>query len=842
MIGRYNFLIILSLTLSSHFLYAQNQRTGIYVDKKGIIRWEKDDKEASFFGVNYTAPFAYGYKSIQKMNVTVEQAIKDDVYHFSRLNLDAFRVHVWDTEISDKEGNLLDNEHLRLFDFLIAELKKRDIKIMITPIAFWGNGYPEKDVDLGGFSSFYGKEKALTEEAALVAQERYLKQFFKHKNKYTGLTYGQDPDIVATEVNNEPHHTGAEERATEYINRMVKSIRGTGWSKPIFYNISESPTYAAAVVKADVQGHSFQWYPTGLVAGHTLKGNFLPNVAKYVIPFDSIPGFKTRAKVVYEFDAGDVLKPYMYPAMARSFKSAGFQWATQFAYDPMATAYANTEYQTHYLNLAYTPSKAISLLIASNVFHKLPMYDSKGTATTFDVFNINTTTDLSEMNTSESFYYTNTTQTKPRNNRAIKHIAGVGSSTLIDYEGTGAYFVDKVSEGIWRLEVMPNVAQIRDPFEKASPTKEVTRLSWEEMMMTVNLPDLEVDFSFKGMNKENQLTGNAAGRLIHVVPGVYLLSSKGKKHSLTAESQFGKIKIGEYVAPKAVVTPPFVRHEPAKQIAEHLPFEVKTVIAGVSDADTVNLRLKNSLGKWGTIPFKKQRGALYSAAVPAEMIVSGVLKYNISIRQKDGTYINFPGNLEGDPSAWNYFNDSTYETLVVPAQSGLELFNPRRDEKNLMVYNPDWKNYTIRYIASGNGSDLTFQAIMDKVSTSGMMGWQLDLTELLSYNVSELARFKSIVLKARSAGAKAAKVKLGIITDHSSFFSSEVLVGQNVTEILIPITELKRDAQLLLPRPYPGFQPLHFQSKGTEPFQIKNAVKLEVTFGTGVEIYSIYLK
>ncbi len=72
--------------------------------------------------------------------------------------------------------------------------------------------------------------------------------------------------------------------------------------------------------------------------------------------------------MVYEFDAGDVMQPIMYPAMARSYRTAGFQWATQFAYDPMATAYANTEYQTHYLNLAYTPSKAISLLIASKHF------------------------------------------------------------------------------------------------------------------------------------------------------------------------------------------------------------------------------------------------------------------------------------------------------------------------------------------------------------------------------------------------------------------------------------------------------------------------------------------
>ncbi|WP_316847868.1 hypothetical protein [Pedobacter psychrodurus] len=343
----------LSLSLAFVFMAmvanAQNKQ-GVYVDASGVIRWEKDHKEAAFFGTNYTAPFAYGNRAILRMGVTAEQAIKDDVYHFSRLGLDAFRVHVWDQEISDAEGNLINNEHLRLFDFLLAELKKRKIKTLVTPIAFWGNGYPEKDENTGSFANKYGKDKSVVTEAAFKAQENYLKQFFKHKNPYTGLTYQQDADILAAEINNEPHHSGPKERATEYVNRMTAAIKSAGWTKPIFYNISESPWYADAIVKAGVQGHTFQWYPTGLVAGHTLQGNYLPNVAKYKIPFDTIPAFKNRAKAVYEFDAGDVMAPIMYPAMARSFRAAGFQWATQFAYDPMATAYANTEYQTHYLN------------------------------------------------------------------------------------------------------------------------------------------------------------------------------------------------------------------------------------------------------------------------------------------------------------------------------------------------------------------------------------------------------------------------------------------------------------------------------------------------------------
>lgn len=264
----------LCLSLSptqSLFAQAKTQKTDlVYVDKKGVLRWQKNNQEAAFFGVNYTLPFAYGYRSVKALGLDPKQAIDQDVYHLARLGLDAFRVHVWDTEISDTTGNLLDNEHLRLFDYLIFKLKERNIKVLITPIAFWGNGYPEKDEQTPGFSAKYGKKRALVEEEAFKAQENYLKQLLQHKNSYTNLTYLADPDIIAAEINNEPQHSGPKERTTEYVNRMAQAIRSIGWTKPVFYNISESPTYADAVAKANIDGVSFQWYPTGLVSNHTL--------------------------------------------------------------------------------------------------------------------------------------------------------------------------------------------------------------------------------------------------------------------------------------------------------------------------------------------------------------------------------------------------------------------------------------------------------------------------------------------------------------------------------------------------------------------------------------------
>lgn len=134
-----------------------------------------------------------------------------DVYHFARRGFDAYRVHVWDTEISDSVGNLLQNEHLDLFDYMLAKMKARGINSILTPIAYWGNGFPEPNEHTPGFSRKYGKDACLTNEDAIKAQENYLYQFLNHVNPYTGLAYKDDPSIIAFEISNEPHHREAPE-------------------------------------------------------------------------------------------------------------------------------------------------------------------------------------------------------------------------------------------------------------------------------------------------------------------------------------------------------------------------------------------------------------------------------------------------------------------------------------------------------------------------------------------------------------------------------------------------------------------------------------------------------
>jgi hypothetical protein len=829
------FLLCALLCATSTALFAQS-KSGVYVDKQGVLRWQQDNKEANFFGVNYTVPFAYGYRSHKALNADLEKAIDLDVYHFARMGLDAFRVHIWDTEISDSVGNLLENEHLRLFDYLIAKLKERNIKILVTPIAYWGPGYPEPDMKTAGFSSIYNKQQAVTEEKAFLAQERYLKQFFQHVNPYTKLTYQDDPDIIAAEINNEPKHSGPKARATEFVNRMVKAVRGTGWTKPIFYNISESPTYADAVAKANIDGVSFQWYPTGLVANRTLKGNYLPHVDQYHIPFDSIPEYAGKARMVYEFDAGDILQPTMYPAMARSFRRAGFQWATQFAYDPLATAYGNTEYQTHYMNLAYTPSKAVSYMIASEAFHNLPRgknYGAYPSDTVFDVFRVSYKEELSEMNAPQKFYYSNTTRTKPANTSKLMKVAGVGSSPVVQYRGTGAYFIDKLENGVWRLEVMPDAIHIRDPFAKASPSKTVTRIHWQQHLMQISLPDLGANFHVKGVNEGNTFAATAEKGNFQVSPGVYLLTKNGKSNRQLKAGNLGAIGLNEFVAPQPLSNEVYVSHEPYEEVSSGKSFTVEAKIVGADTTSTVSLSASNLSGVWETVPMQQVGPYIYKADLPASLATPGLVRYRIVVEAKAGEYVMFPGNHKGNPWAWDYVEGDTWQTYIAADNGNLEIFNATNDQ-DIILYPNLWRSDERQFLTGENPGQLSLRLTAKELSGEGVMGMQYYFGDKIKGRKAELASFDRLVIRARTTNAAPVKAKVSLITAAAAAYAATFTLNSTMQEIEIPVSQLQPSRYMLLPRPYPGFHPFWFEPAKAGPFRLNQAEKLELSIGEGL--------
>jgi hypothetical protein len=824
-----------------------NPKSDVFVDKQGVLRWQQGKKEVALFGVNYTMPFAYSYRAHQAYNklagIAHEKAIREDVYHLSRLGVDAFRVHVWDVEITDTLGNLQQNEHLKLLDFLVAELKQRGIKIILTPIAYWNNGYPEPDTGTG-FSSIYSKTQAYTNPRAIAAQEKYLTQFLNHRNPYTKQLIREDQDIIAFEVCNEPRYSKPEAQVTSFANRMAEAIRATGCRKPVFYNVSENPDVYEAILNAKVAGLTFQWYPQGLVAGHELRGNFLPYVDQYPIPFRQDKRFTSKARMIYEFESADIIQPVMYPFMARSFREAGFQWATQFAYDPMSIAFANTEYQTHYLNLAYTPAKALSLLIASKVFHQVKRGQSFGRYpqdSVFGAFRVSYRQQLSEMNTPEEFYYTANTSTQPKQPAKLQHLAGVGSSPVVRYGGTGAYFLDKLAPGVWRLEVMPDAVPIRDPFEKASLSKQVTLIFWNEQPLQVTLPDVGPGFSLRPLDDIWGTRVQTTDGRTTVKPGVYVLAANGKStDAFIPRTPFNGGELRDFHAPRWADFPAGshqqIRHTPPVQAAVGQPLRITATLTGLEPQDSVYLVAQHYYGRTLTLPMSSPKYATVEATVPAELLYAGELRYWFVVRKgKYKNSVTFPGGFGGQPRDWNYYHPEHYTTPIVAPSAPLPLFQARHDQERVEargLASTAWTDYV-----TTPAGDLALRLVQgaprnsqsQPATTPGPAAiLRAYFANKLAGRTTDLAGFTEVVVKGRAS--EATTVKVVLTTKDATAYSATVQFGPEVQTLRLPLSAFQAEELLLVPRPYPGFLPLTYKPSTQPALRLTEAEVLQVVF------------
>lgn len=840
----YRTILFSALFVLAPYIFFAQQQASVFVDSEGVMRWRENKEEVKGFGVNYSTPFAHAFRTARKRNIPITQAIDEDLYHFARLDFDAYRVHVWDTEISDTLGNLLENEHLRLFDYLMFKAKERGIRFFITPIAFWGNGWPERDEPTPGFSAKFGKSDCLTEPEAIKAQENYLFQFLNHVNVYTGIAYKDDPDIIAFEVSNEPHHRGNPEDVKVFINKMVSAMRKTGCKKPIFYNISHAVQMADAYFESEIQGGTFQWYPTGLVSPEELKGNALPNVDQYKIPYARDKRFKRMAKVVYEFDAADIGRSYIYPAMARSFRTAGIQWATHFAYDPTYMADVNTEYGTHYMNLAYTPQKALSLKIAAKIFHKMPMYADYGSYpenTDFQDFHISYEDDLAEMLGEREFIYTNHTKSAPADLSKLESISGWGNSPIVKYKGTGAYFLDKIEDGVWRLEVMPDAVWIRDPFGATSPKRKVAVIKWNQWNMQVELPNLGNQFSLEPINDGNNFKSEVKNRQFNIRPGTYLLTRAGVNSTVRPTDSWKNIQLNEFAAPESNVDQTYLRHQPLAEISAGKAHQIEaTIICNGAAPESVELFYQGN-GYWQQrLSMEHVEGYRYRATIPDSMIRPGFLEYRIVLRQQ-GQHTSYPEAIPTHPWDWDFFGDQPYKIRVVPSEHPVYLFYASTDSRTL---SRRWIRGSGFLVPTEDNQGSAIEINVDRLFRTDPENPEADpvydypmrfgFWEKIAGRTSDLNTKSKIVFNGKSLNNRPCRFQITLVDKNANAYGGIMEIKPEYGAYILDIAQLKKIKPATLPRPYPTFLPYYFEGGTDEPLNLEDIEVLHMSIGPGI--------
>ena len=815
-------------------LNAQKPRA-VFQDQTGVVRWSDNKQEVSLFGANYCLPSACDYRAAKYVTNDLKKMVDEDMAHFARMGWDGLRLCLWgDYENSDSLGNLVNNDHLNLMDYVIFKAKQRGIYFLFSPIVTYSSQFPDAMRDTinrpVGFSAHYKKNELGTNPNAIAAQQNYLRQILNHVNPYTGIALKDEPGILFIEMINEPtHHSKDVEGSVRYINALVDAVRSTGCDKILYHNYSQDFNMAKPIGQSKVQGVSFAWYPTGLNSGNTLQGNYLPGIDRFSTEMLR-PEISKLSRIVYEFDAADLLNGYMYPAMARSFRGVGAQFAAMFSYDMLATAPYNLGWQTHCLNMVYTPKKAVSAIIAAEVMKQVPRYKDYGNYpdnTSFGPFRVSYSEDLSEMVTQDKFFYANNTSTVPKDIPALKNIVGFGSSSVVKYDGKGIYYLDKIKSGVWRLEVYPDAVQISDPYNRPSPDKLVFRSLTKAWNMNVNLPDLTGAFAVHPLNPGNDYHTTASEGWFTIRPGVYILTSDKNFNKEGLPPSIGFVGMTEFYMPEdqELPTQVILNHQPAYYAGK--PITITANVYANKEPQSVSLYLKG--GRGFPIPMKKDTGYLYKAEIPANRAIEGWMEYSIVVRDGN-TVINYPSGINKTPSDWDYNEVAVWKSAVVKEKTALRLINPAEDAGKLSFTRiGDGIRFGIyKLIPSSETGEASFRLELALSYDANLNDYTLSIPvkDKIISRSRDISMATTLTLNARGINQKQ-QAYITLVENDGTAWTKKVPLKEEWSEIPIPLNQLEISKSLLLPMGYPGewkywIEPSRLRGRKGDKVKIEN--------------------
>lgn len=475
--------------------------------RQGVLRYP-DGAEVALWGVNYYPQSWHQFENMRRLKADFKAVIRQDLDHLQKMGIEAIRIHVFDREISDGSGNLVNNIHLDLLDYLTAECSLRGIYLYFTPIAWWGGPNEQK----GAFSAETSKPGMLFSPTGRAAAANYLKNFLNRVNPYTGRAYRDEPALCLLEVMNEPAYflygdlhgrlytpqgerpdvldrdyrlfreewerwlkeRGLEdapalfplfryEQMRRYIREMVAAIRSTGAKQPIaisYFGVN-GDDLTQAIADSECDAITVSAYPGGWARVND-GTNLLPQAAPLTLDARLIG----KARLAYEFDTPAAnVSAYLFPALAAHFRSGEVQVACQFQYDSVSTARWNSDWGAHWLNWLYTPSKTVSFMIGREAFHALPRgvrYNTPGDELRLGPMATSFRYNQSLFVTPDQVLYARTLRDwlTLRLPPAPKRIVGVGSSHYVEYGGTGLYVLEQTGPRTLRLTLNPDARLI----------------------------------------------------------------------------------------------------------------------------------------------------------------------------------------------------------------------------------------------------------------------------------------------------------------------------------------------------------------------------------------------
>ncbi len=461
-----------------------------------------------------------------------------------------------------------------------------------------------------------------------------------------------------------------------------------------------------------------------------------------IVPFASVTNAAAtgKARIVYEFDSADTCATYLVPAMAMMFRSVGMQTAAMFQYDELPLASENKATRTHYLNLAYTPGKAIAMAIGAEIFRRVPRfipYETAADTLVAPPFRVDGTRDAAELAADDAYYYTNGALSPPPDSSKLRHVWGVGRSTVVDSDGTGAYFLDRLAPGKWRLQLYPDVFRVADPFTGA-PGVKVAALD-RKVRLAVDLPDLGGRFA------------------LELAPGDYVLERGGKAFPAPAGTPGPRFVMPPLVS--TVLAGPRI----PRQIRADREIAIGCPTAFASGAE---LSFANGRGEAVRIPVRDG-----VARLAAGTLAPGRWNALVEAKGKGGTFVT-TGAVEvcARPADWNLFDPERAANAWL--FGGSKAWQERaRDADGAPAYR--------LHVAAFKGGKGFFQFRQPLDGKSFRSAFP------------DAARPKAIVVRLRAATEHTAKVELVLYDDEGRPWGRTVALTTGWRDIRLPVESFR---------------------------------------------------
>lgn len=540
--------------------------------------------EICLWGVNFQPCLSWEYNSRLK-NAGVEltdlhQVVDRNLEELTKMKVNMIRCHLTPADFTDDAGNLVETPFLDALDYMIAQAEKKGIKTTLAFINHMGNSYLRSS-----FMNQLKREDWIHLEKARKCSQNYIAQLLGRRNPYSSKTYAKDDAIAYWELINEPalyswkgiqneeaawsefgkwlskHKLTADkevyaqyrkELVQDYIDGMCRLIRRKGSAHPVVWShnwhryrngnldIFEAALASKvdAVACCNYPGQDYVPEDYWNAPVDMATRDFAPWFNQY---FDDVngygwmrlPEYSQKAKIVYEFETFYNQSSYLYPIQALYFRALGVQGASMWTY--CMQEYAPYHSGSHFLSLTCTPRKAVSFIIARQIFQNTPLgaeYDRAVNELVSEHYAISRERDLAVWSDEHSLYHTRDIKgdcplsISPK----VQEIIAVGSSDLVSYSGTGIYII-QIHEDSISLELMPNHKWIQDPWNGKARGL-VTELDYN----TAQSLSLRLDSWGEGSYILSKLEGDEQKNLceldslenILLQPGKYIISKHTK--------------------------------------------------------------------------------------------------------------------------------------------------------------------------------------------------------------------------------------------------------------------------------------------------------------------------